>query len=104
MARFDAMDSELSVSGVTTRDALEEATEILEEPSKHVKRKILISVNVIIVLVLVLHISVQLATVGHLPDPARDNVVLPLIVLVNPASAIYNLRALADEQRSSDRL
>ena len=105
MARFDAgMDSELSVSGVATRDALEEATEILEEPSKHVKRKILISVNLIIVLVLVLHITVQLVTVGNLPDPARDNVVLPLIIFVNLGSAIYNLRALGDEQRSSDRL
>jgi serine phosphatase RsbU (regulator of sigma subunit) len=105
MARYDAVvDSELSVSGVATRDALEEATEILEEPSKHVKRKILISVNLIAVLAVVGHIAGQLATKGELPYFARDIVVLPLIILVNLGSAIYNRRALADDRRSSDRL
>lgn len=104
MARFDAsIDSELSVSGAATRDALEEATEILEEPSKHVKRKILISVNLIIVGVLALYIPAQLAS-GGMPAPERDAVVYPLIILVNLGSAIYNRRALADDRRSSDRL
>lgn len=105
MVRFDAsMDSELSVSGVTTRDALEEATEILEEPSRHVKRKILLTVNVLVVLAVCLHIASQLLISESLPDPARDIVVMPLIMLVNLGSAIYNLRALASENHSSDRL
>ena len=104
MSRADADYSELSVSGVTTRDALEEATEILEEPSKHVKRKILITVNVLAVLAVVVHTAFQLVTKGHLPAPTRDIVVLPLIMLVNLGSALYNLRALANESRGSDRL
>ena len=86
------------------RDALEEATEILEEPSKNIKRKILISLNLILALVGTLHVVTQLITVGHLPDPARDSVVLPLIVFINLGSAVYNLRALGDERRVHDRV
>jgi len=86
------------------KDALEEATEILEEPSKNTKRKILVSLNLIVVFVVTMHITIQLATVGELPVPARDAVVLPLIMFVNLGSAVYNLRALGDERRVRPRL
>ncbi|MBL8974193.1 MAG: hypothetical protein JNK56_26605, partial [Myxococcales bacterium] len=86
------------------RDALEEATEILEEPSKNIKRKILISVNLIVGSVVLLHAVIQLATQGQLPAPARDNIVLPLIILVNYGSAAYNLWVLRGEHRERARL
>lgn len=86
------------------RDALEEATEILEEPSKNIKRKILISINLIVGSVVLLHAVIQLATQGHLPAPERDNIVLPLIILVNYGSAAYNLWVLGGEHRERDRL
>lgn len=82
------------------KDVLEEATEILEEPSKNTKRQILISLNLILALVCTLHVVIQLATLGSLPDPARDMVVLPLILVCNLASALYNLRVLRGAQRS----
>ncbi len=97
-----SMEGELT--GPQGRDALEEATEILAEPSKNIKRKILISINLIIGLVGVLHVVTQLVTVGQLPDPARDIVVLPLIVFINLGSAFYNGRALRDERFSRARL
>jgi serine phosphatase RsbU (regulator of sigma subunit) len=93
-----------SFASQRSRDALEEATEILEEPSKNIKRKILISINLIVGLVVLLHVIIQLATVGHLPAPARDNVVLPLIVLVNMGSAAYNLWVLRGEHRERRQL
>lgn len=86
------------------RDALEEATEILEEPSKNIKRKILISINLIVGSVVLLHVVSQLATQGHLPAPDRDNVVLPLIIAVNLGSAAYNLWVLRGEHRERPRL
>ena len=86
------------------RDALEEATEILEEPSKDIKRKILISVNLIVGSVVLLHAVIQLATKGQLPAPARDNIVLPLIILVNYGSAAYNLWVLRGEHRERERI
>ena len=100
MQRMDVSTDE-GLSGIRGgKDALEEATEILEEPSKNTKRKILVSLNLIVGLVVTLHIVTQLATVGQLPDPARDNVVLPLIMLVNFGSAVYNIRVLGDEHRA----
>lgn len=86
------------------KDVLAEATEILAEPSKNTKRKILVSLNLIIGLVGTLHIVLQLATLGRLPDPARDMVVLPLILFGNLGSAIYNLRVLRGTGRRSVRL
>ena len=58
------------------KDVLAEATEILEEPSKNTKRKILVSLNLIIALVGSLHILLQLVTLGRLPDPARVKAIL----------------------------
>lgn len=86
------------------KDVLEEATEILEEPSKNTKRKILVSLNLILGLVCALHVVIQLATLGRLPDPARDMIVLPLILFCNLGSALYNFRVLRGTQRLSPRL
>lgn len=86
------------------KDVLEEATEVLEEPSKNTKRKILVSLNLIFGLVCAAHVVIQLATVGRLPDPARDAVVLPLILVCNVASAIYNIRVLRGSLRGGPRV
>lgn len=82
------------------KDVLAEATEILEEPSKNTKRKILVSLNLIIALVGSLHILLQLVTLGRLPDPARDMIVLPLILIGNFASALYNVRVIRGAPQS----
>lgn len=93
-----------STALIRRRDALSEATQILEASSKDTKRKILISLNVIVAFVITLHVALQLATAGTLPDPARDAVVMPLIFLINAGSAMYNVRALRSDRRKSARL
>ena len=76
------------------KDILLEASEILQEPSRDTKRKILISLNLVIGLLFALFAFIQLATVGHLPDPDRDNITYPIILLVNWGSVGYNTWAL----------
>ena len=71
-------------------DILTETREILQKPSKNTKRKILFSVNVTVVSVILLHFIVQLTTFGRLPDPARDMIVFPIVLLFMLISAIYN--------------
>jgi hypothetical protein len=97
------MDGE-STAPIRRRDALQEASELLEESSKDTKRKILISLNTIIALVVSVHVVIQLATAGALPDPARDAVVLPLIIFGNAGSALHNVRQLRPGHRSQPRL
>src|SRR6185503_14714194 len=58
------------------RNVLQEAREILQEPSRNTKRKILISINLILGILFSVHVAIQLATVGHLPDPPRDNLLM----------------------------
>lgn len=91
--RVRSMDGE-TTQLIRRHDALSEATQILEESSKDTKRKILISLNAILALVIVLHVTIQLATAGTLPDPARDAVVMPLFLLINVGSAGHNVRML----------
>src|SRR4051812_14648178 len=69
------------------KDVLEEAREMLQEPSRNTKRRILLSINLIIGVVFSIHVVIQLATAGHLPDPGRDNVLLPATIFVNLGSA-----------------
>jgi serine phosphatase RsbU (regulator of sigma subunit) len=76
------------------KDVLIEASEILLEPSRDTKRKILISLNFVIGLLFALFAIIQLATVGHLPDPERDNITYPIILFVNWGSLAYNVWAL----------
>jgi serine phosphatase RsbU (regulator of sigma subunit) len=97
------MDGETTAL-IRRRDVLWEATQILEDSSKDTKRKILISLNVIVAFVITLHVTVQLATAGALPDPARDAVVMPLIFLINTGSAIHNIRMLRHDSRVRPRV
>jgi serine phosphatase RsbU (regulator of sigma subunit) len=85
------------------KDALAEAREILQEPSRDTKRKILISINLIVGAVMALWSISQLATVGHLPDPQRDNILLPAVILINFGSAFYNLFILTRQLEGSPR-
>jgi serine phosphatase RsbU (regulator of sigma subunit) len=75
-------------------DVLSEASALLSQPSKNTKRKILIAVNLTFVSVAILHWIIQLVQFGKLPDPARDLIILPLLVLINGSSAFYNLKVL----------
>jgi len=83
------------------KDALGEAREILQEPSRNTKRKILISLNLIIGVAVSVHVITALAAVGHLPDPGRDNIILPTLILINFGSAIYNLYILVRQLEGS---
>jgi serine phosphatase RsbU (regulator of sigma subunit) len=72
------------------KDALAEARDLLQEPSRDTKRKILIAINIFFGSLVTLHVVVQLATNGRMPVPARDNIIMPLIILINFGSAVYN--------------
>lgn len=93
-----------SIGRSTQKDALAEAREILQEPSRNTKRKILISINLIIGFLVAFIIIIQLATVGHLADPGRDNILLPAVSLVNFGSAFYNIFILTRQLDGSPRL
>lgn len=82
-------------------DVLTEAGQMLSEPSRNTKRKILIAMNLAFVAVLLLHLVIQLIEFGTLPDPARDMIFYPLIILINSISAIYNLRVLFSKIEAS---
>jgi serine phosphatase RsbU (regulator of sigma subunit) len=85
------------------KDALGEAREILQEPSRNTKRKILISLNLIISFVATAVVIVQLATAGRLSDPSRDAIIFPAMILINLGSAIYNLFILVRQLEGSPR-
>lgn len=91
---------------VTTKlqkDTLAEARDLLQEPSRDTKRKILIAINMVFGLVITMHMVTQLATNGQLPDPARDWVIFPLILLINYGSAAYNGYCLVRKGGGSER-
>lgn len=75
-------------------DVLEEASLMLAKPGRDTRRKILIAVNLTFISALLLHLLIQLVEFGTLPDPGRDMVLFPLMILINSLSAIYNLRVL----------
>jgi serine phosphatase RsbU (regulator of sigma subunit) len=85
-------------------DVLSEASELLSQPSKNTKRKILIAINLTFVFVASLHWVIQLVQFGKLPDPARDMVILPLLVLINGSSAFYNLKVLFSDSQGNKLL
>jgi serine phosphatase RsbU (regulator of sigma subunit) len=88
---------------IAQKDALDEARELLQEPSRNTKRKILLAVNVILGLLFTSHVAIQLATSGRLPDPERDNILMPIIIFVNLGSAAYNFACLFRQQEGSPR-
>ncbi len=85
------------------KDALSEARDLLQEPSRDTKRKILIAVNMIFGLVISLHVITQLATNGRLPAPERDNIIYPVIILGMFGSAAYNGYCLTRKGGGSER-
>ena len=72
------------------KDALAEARDLLQEPSRDTKRKILVALNGLLGFLFTVYVVLQLVTAGHLPDPKRDNIIMPLIILINIGSAVYN--------------
>ncbi|MBY5957178.1 PP2C family protein-serine/threonine phosphatase [Membranicola marinus] len=81
-------------------DVLQEASRMLSEPSRNTKRKILTGFNFVFILALLLHLVIQLVEFGSLPDPARDLVLFPIIILINSISAIYNVPILLGRRKS----
>lgn len=79
-------------------DVLQEASQMLSEPSRNTKRRILTGFNFVFIFVLVLHLIIQLVEFGKLPDPTRDLLLYPFIIIVNSISAIYNIRVLWGKQ------
>ncbi len=80
-------------------DILEDAIQMLTEPSRNTKRKILTAFNYVFIIAITLHLTIQLIEFGHLPDPSRDLVIFPIIILINIISAIYNTRVLLDKRK-----
>ncbi len=85
------------------KDTLAEARDLLQEPSRDTKRKILVAINMMFGLLVSIHVIVQLANYGHLPAPTRDNVIMPLIILINFGSAAYNGYCLRRKGGGSER-
>ncbi len=84
-------------------DVLTRAGEMLQAPSRNTKRKILVAINFVFLLVALTHLATQLATYGTLPDPARDMIMIPLIILINGISAAYNLRILVKKRTKQSK-
>lgn len=78
-------------------DVLSESRNLLLKPSKNTKRKILIAVNLSVVLIAIIHLVTQILQFGQLPDPARDLILYPLIIILNIFSGVYNLRIISRE-------
>lgn len=77
------------------KDALHEASLILQAPYKNTKKKILVAVNLSLVIITSLHLAIQLISFGHLPDPARDMIMIPLTIVIHAFSAYHHSRLLA---------
>lgn len=92
-----------STTTTAQKDTLAEAQELLREPSRDTKRKILVSINLSVGVLVTLHVFTQLATYGHLPVPERDNVIMPLMLLINFGSAAYNGYCLRRKGGGSER-
>lgn len=82
-------------------DVLQEASGMLAAPGRDTKRKILIAVNSVFIASLLLHLSIQLINFGSLPDPARDMIFYPLLIVINLSSLFYNIRVLSGRKKLS---
>ena len=76
-------------------DVLSQSRNLLLKPSKNTKRKILIAVNLSVVLIAIIHLVTQILQFGQLPDPARDLILYPLIIILNIFSGVYNLKIIS---------
>ncbi len=88
---------------IKDNDVLLQASQLLLTPSKDTKLKILISVNATFLIVAIIHLFTQLATYGTLPDPARDMIMFPIIIVINGFSVFYNARVLAKKRGANRR-
>lgn len=86
------------------RDSLDAARDLLAEPSRETRRRILTWLATLLAAIFILHVIVQLATAGHLPDPARDNIMFPLLIVGLSGAAYYNARVLFGRRTPSPRL
>jgi len=84
-------------------DVLREATRMLSEPGRDTRRKILMGMNVVFIIAMVLHTIIQLVNTGTLPDPARDMIFFPLIIIINTVSLLYNFSILRNESEGNRR-
>ncbi|MCC5918231.1 MAG: PP2C family protein-serine/threonine phosphatase [Cryomorphaceae bacterium] len=82
-------------------DVLLEAGQMLAEPGRDTSRKILIAVNAVFIASLVLFLVIQLINFGTLPDPARDLIFYPLLILINALSLNYNFRVLSGKTQGT---
>lgn len=85
------------------KDTLAEARDLLQEPSRDTKRKILIALNTVFGALALMQVIIQLAIKGQLPAPERDNIIYPLIILINFGSATYNAYCLRRKAGGSER-
>lgn len=90
-------------SSVVREDALSQASEILEEPSRGTRRRVVILINVLTALVLGVFVATQLLTNGRLPQPGRDAVMYPSLILFSVSSAVYNVRLLLSGTEGNPR-
>ncbi|MGM0532391.1 MAG: PP2C family protein-serine/threonine phosphatase [Bacteroidota bacterium] len=82
-------------------DVLSQSRHLLLQPSKNTKRKILIAVNLSVVLIAIIHLITQLLQFGQLPDPARDLILYPLIIILNVCSGIYNIKIISGDKEGN---
>lgn len=73
------------------QDILKAAETMLVEPSKDVKRKILVTFNLIIGLSVLIYNIVTLVKFGNFNNPGRDWIMYPLLLGIMFSSGIYNL-------------
>lgn len=86
------------------REALDGARDLLAEPSRETRRRILTWFSGLLALIFVVHVIVQLATAGHLPDPGRDNIMFPLLIAGLGSAGFYNARVLFGRRAPSPAL
>ncbi|MFP4622493.1 MAG: PP2C family protein-serine/threonine phosphatase, partial [Bacteroidales bacterium] len=85
----------------TKEDVLSQSQHLLLKPSKNTKRKILIAVNVSVVIIATIHLITQILQFGHLPDPARDLLLYPLIIILNIFSGLYNIKIVSRDKEGN---
>lgn len=74
---------------------------MLSEPSRDTRRKILIAVNAVFIASLLLFLIIQLVNFGTLPDPVRDMVFYPILIIINAISLFYNSAVLSGKKKGS---
>lgn len=82
---------------------LAETHALLAEPSRDTKRKILIALSTLLGSIVALHIIVQLVMNGHLPDPKRDIIIYPPMLVIQFGAAAYNTFRLRQQAGGTTR-